>query len=91
MNRIIKAVLVASTLALPIAAATTPVFAQDTLSMGHSMLLGSLMNNLNRMGIPTDNINDLTLNQVAEIRGIMEQSDMADNTKKRRIEEILGQ
>jgi len=84
----VKALIVASAMALPMTAA--PVAAQDTLSMGQSMLVGSLVNSLTRMGIPTDNINNLTLSQIAEIRFILEE-DMATNQQAERIRSILAE
>lgn len=88
MNRSIKAVLVATTLALPLAA---PVVAQDTSTMadGQSMLVDGLENNLQRMCIDTSGINDLTLNQIAEIRGILERDESSDELQRDRIQGIL--
>lgn len=89
MNRSIKVALVATTLALPLAA---PVVAQDmsTMADGQTMLVDGLTNNLERMGIDTSGVNDLTLNEVAEIRGILERDEASDAVQKSRIESILN-
>lgn len=88
MKTTVKALIVAGTLALPMAG---PVAAQDTatISMGQSMLIGSLMNSLNRMNIDTSNVNSLTLSEIAEIRGILEDDDTPETQQKKDIEAIL--
>lgn len=85
MKSSLKALLVAATLAVP----AVPAIAQDSMEMGQSMLVGALVNSLNRFGISTDNVDQLTLAEIAEIRGIVNDDSMGDNNKRSQIENVL--
>lgn len=56
---------------------------------GYDMLQTALMSDFERIGIPTDQVDNLTLGQVAAIKGIVE-SDGDDNQKKGQIEAIIA-
>ncbi|PWJ10068.1 hypothetical protein [Jannaschia seohaensis] len=60
----------------------------QSMGQGYDMLTTALMSDFERMGIPTDVLDDLTLAQVAEIKDIVEADD-SDNFKKGRIEAII--
>lgn len=88
MNTNLKAVLVATGLALPMAA---PAFADmDDLRNGEEMLKSGLSQQLDDYGIETDDMMDLTLAEVAEIRGILADDSGSDQVKKQSLEEIVN-
>ncbi len=43
-----------------------------------NMLTGAIYNDLRAMGLPTDNIGNLTLNQITQIKGLIEQEGMGN-------------
>ena len=63
-------------------------FAQN-MGEGFNMLQAALENDFQRMGIPTDTLDDLTLGQIAAIKSIVE-SNESDNQMKGRIEAIIA-
>ena len=88
MNTNLKAALVATGLALPLAA---PAFADmDDFRTGEEMLKSGLSQQLDDYGIETDNMMDLTLAEVAEIRGILADDSGSDQVKKQSLEEIVN-
>ncbi len=66
--------------------------AQSTPGMGegYDMLQTALMNDFTALGIATDELEGLTLGQIAAIKGIVEEDD-SDSNKKSRIEAIIDQ
>lgn len=77
------------TLATMAALATAPAFAQSSATQGFDMLTGALYNSFNSMGIDTSGINDLSLNQIAQIKAILDRDDTGGG-KKSHIEVILA-
>jgi hypothetical protein len=69
-------------------AAAAPVMAQG-MSMGFDMLTGAVFNALQARGLPTDNINALSLSQIAIIKGILD-SDDNDGNKTQAIKAIIN-
>ncbi len=72
--------------------AAGPVFADahsPTMGEGFDMLQTALMSDFERMGIPTDSLDDLTLGQIAAIKAVVESSD-SDTQKKGQIEAIIS-
>lgn len=65
-----------------------PVLAQSDMETGQSMLMDGLETQLNRLGIDTDNVDYLTLAEVAEIRSIIFE-DNSQNSKRDQIEDVL--
>ena len=65
--------------------------AQDrtVVGAGFSMLQTALVSDFERMGIPTDTLNNLTLGQIAAIKQVVE-SDDQEGQKKGRIEAIIA-
>lgn len=65
--------------------------AQSTPSMGegYDMLQTALMNDFTELGISTDELEGLTLGQIAAIKGIIESSD-DESQRKGRIEAIIA-
>ncbi|MGB3556067.1 MAG: hypothetical protein WBA25_15675 [Jannaschia sp.] len=59
------------------------------MSAGFDMLQAALMSDFERMGIPTDALDDLTLGEISAIKQIVE-SDDNDGQKKGRIEAIIA-
>jgi hypothetical protein len=59
------------------------------MSEGYNMLQTALMSDFERLGIPTDTLDDLTLGQIAAIKDIVEGED-ADPTKRERVEAIIA-
>lgn len=84
MTRKLLALVTAASISV---AAAAPVTAQG-MSMGFDMLTGAVFNALQSRGLPTDNINDLSLSQIATIKGILD-SDDNDGQKTRSIKAIL--
>lgn len=82
MTRIL-ALATAATLSL------APVAQAQTMEMEFNMLTGAVFNALQSMGLPTDNIQNLSLSQIAQIRNIMS-SDDSEGQKTQRIEQIIG-
>ena len=59
------------------------------MGMEFNMLTGAVFNELNQRGLPTDNIQELTLSQLAIIKGILD-SDESEGTKTNNIKAILA-
>ena len=85
MTRKLLALVTAASISV---AAAAPVMAQG-MSMGFDMLTGAVFNALQSRGLPTDNINDLSLSQIATIKGILD-SDDNDGNKTQSIKAILN-
>ena len=90
MKTTITAAILSAGLALPMAA---PAVAQNSdeaaLSMGQSMLLGALTNELQRLDIDTSNLNDLTLAEIAEIHTVLSDDESSDIVKTQELQEIV--
>ncbi|UWQ20893.1 hypothetical protein [Jannaschia sp. W003] len=83
-----KRILLATTFA---AMSTGAAFADAhmmNMSEGFNMLQTALMADFERMGIPTDTLDDLTLGQIAAIKQIVESED--ESNQKNRIEAIIA-
>jgi hypothetical protein len=61
----------------------------ETMGEGYNMLEAALMGDFERLGIPTETLDDLTLGQVAAIKNIVESEDN-DNQTKGQIEAIIA-
>ncbi len=86
MNRKLVALTAAAVMSL---SATAP--AVQAMDMEFNMLTGAVYNALSSRGISTDGMSNLTLNQVGQIRGILDSDDIPDLQKTQRIEAILRQ
>lgn len=86
MNRTIATIATVSALTFGAAA-----FAQTASGMGqgYDMLQTALMSDFERIGIPTDQLDNLTLAQVAAIKGVIE-SEGDETQKKGQIEAIIA-
>jgi len=69
--------------------ALTPATAQ-TMGEGFNMLTGIIYNELVQRDIPTDNIRDLSLAQLAQIKAILE-GEESESKKTDRIKAIMAQ
>ena len=78
-------------LALATAATITlaPALQAQTMDMEMNMLTGAVFNALQSRGLPTDNINELSLAEIATIQNIL-RSDESEGQKTQRIEAILN-
>ena len=68
-------------------AAAAPVSAMD---MEFNMLTGAVYNALKAQGFDTSNIDSLTLNEIAQIKSLLEGDDMG-NAARARINKILAE
>ncbi|CTQ50086.1 hypothetical protein [Jannaschia donghaensis] len=59
-----------------------------TMGQGFDMLQTALMSDFDRMGIPTDTLDDLTLGQLAAIKSVLEDGD--ESNDKGRVEAIIA-
>ena len=77
-------------LALATAATITlaPAVQAQTMEMEFNMLTGAVFNALQSRGLPTDNIQELSLSEIATIRNILN-SDESEGQQTQRIETIL--
>ena len=85
MTTTIKALAIAATLALPVAA---PVSAQTA---GQSMLVAQVMNELGRMGFNDVNLEDVTLSELVEIEKVLKGEGSSEASQRTRIENILAE
>ena len=69
--------------------AVAPATAQS-MGEGFNMLTGIIYNEFVQRNIPTDNIRDLSLAQLAQIKGILE-GDEPESKKTDRIKAIMAQ
>jgi len=83
MTRKIIALVTAATISL---AAAAP--AVHAMGMEFNMLTGAVYNALKSRGLPTDNIDTLTLSQIATIKDIVD-SDASEGQKNQRIKAVL--
>ena len=85
MKRILAAAATIATLSAGAAFAEA-----HTVSMGegYNMLQTALMSDFERMGIPTEQLDNLTLGQIAAIKDIVESED--ESSQKRQIEAIIA-
>lgn len=81
MTRKLLALAVASTMALTAAPAVNAM-------EGLNMLTGAVFNSLRAMNLPTDNIDQLTLAQIAQIKNLVDGGE-SEGTKRQRIKVIL--
>ena len=77
-----------SALAVAAAVATTGASMATAMEMEFNMLTGAVFNELKKRGLPTDNINELSLSQIAIIKDIID-GDEPEGVKNNRIEAIL--
>ncbi|MEP2781615.1 MAG: hypothetical protein ABJP33_04245 [Pseudoruegeria sp.] len=84
-----KALMISAALALPMAGSVSAMTDEETMSMGHSMLTGSIFNSLQSSGLDTSGINNLTLNEAAQISGILRDNSENEVDKKSKIKLIL--
>ncbi|MBT8456676.1 MAG: hypothetical protein HKO95_12735 [Rhodobacteraceae bacterium] len=77
-----------SALAIAAAVATTGASMATAMDMEFNMLTGAVFNELKSRGLPTDNIDQLSLSQIAIIKGIVDGDD-SEGTKTNRIQAIL--
>ena len=79
--------------ALAAFATTASAQADGTMSEGYDMLTAALSNDFDRIGLSmsTDDLDGLTLGQIAAIKSIVDSSDSNDGEKKSRIEAIINQ
>ena len=70
---------------------TAAVAEQHMVSMGegYDMLSMALSNDFERLGIPTDTLDDLTLGQIAAIKAVLEADDSSDDAKTQ-VEAIIA-
>ncbi|MDJ0824591.1 MAG: hypothetical protein QNJ16_03720 [Rhodobacter sp.] len=80
-----KLVALTTAAAISLAAAAPAVQAMD---MEFNMLTGAVFNALKSRGIPTDNIDTLTLSEIAVIKGILD-SDDSEGSKTQSIKNIV--
>lgn len=75
-------------LALATAATIGLTGAAVAMDMEFNMLTGAIYNELKARNLPTDNIDGLSLSQIATIKGILD-SDDSEGEKTQRIKTIL--
>ena len=88
MNRTITTLATVAALATG-GAAFADSHPSSEMGQGFDMLQTALMSDFERMGIPVDSLDDLTLGQIAAIKAIVE-SDDQDGQKKGQIEAIIA-
>ncbi len=76
-------------LAIAAAAATTGGTAAVAMDMEFNMLTGAVFNELRSRNLPTENIDKLSLSQIAIIKGIVD-GDESEGEKTNRIQAILA-
>jgi hypothetical protein len=86
MTRKLVALLTAATISM---AAAAPSFAQ-AMGMEFNMLTGAVYNALKSRGLPTDGMDGLTLNQVGQIRAILDDDSLSETNQTQRIQAILA-
>ncbi|SLN56109.1 hypothetical protein PSA7680_02925 [Pseudoruegeria aquimaris] len=89
MKQQLKALMAAATLMVPTAGAVSAMTDADVMSMGHSMLVGAIVNQLSSSGLDTSGVSKLTLNEAAQISLILRDGSESEVDKTRRIELIL--
>ncbi len=89
MKSPIKALMIAATLALPMAGSVSAMTDDEVMSMGHSMLTGGIYNALKGSGLNTDAIAKLTLGEAALISNILRDGSETSQTKDFKIKKIL--
>ncbi len=87
MNRTIATIATIS--ALTFGGAAIAQTAPSGMGEGYDMLQTALMSDFEQMGIPTSELDNLTLGQVAAIKGIVE-SEGNESQKKGEIEAIIA-
>ncbi len=83
MNRTI------ATAALIAALTVGGVATAQTMGEGYDMLQTALMSDFERMGIPVDTLDNLTLGQIAAIKAVVESSN-SESQQKGEIEAIIA-
>jgi len=83
MKRKFTALAAAAALSLTLAAPAANAMQQE-----FNMLTGAVYNSLSQMGLPTDNIQNLTLSEIAQIQLILTGGG-SDGTKKNQVQAIL--
>ncbi|WP_299651822.1 hypothetical protein [uncultured Jannaschia sp.] len=74
--------------AATIAALSTGAAFAQTMGEGYNMLQTALMSDFERMGIPTEELDNLTLGQIAAIKEVVESED--ESNQKSQIEAIIA-
>ncbi len=85
MTRKLAALLTAAAIS---AAAVAP--AAQAMNMEFNMLTGAVYNALKARNLPTDVIDTLTLDQVGQIRAVLDDDSIADSNKTQRIKAIIA-
>lgn len=83
MKRTMTAFVTAATLAMG------SVPAAHAMDQEFNMLTGAVFNALSALNVDTSGISDLSLRQIAQIKGILD-SDDTENLKKTRVEAIMN-
>ena len=83
-----KRILLATTFAALGTAAVADGHTTGTMGEGFDMLTAALMADFERMGIPTDVLDDLTVGQLAAIKATLEDGD--ESNDKGQIEAIIA-
>ncbi|CUH38066.1 hypothetical protein JSE7799_01361 [Jannaschia seosinensis] len=89
MIRTVTALATAATLSFSGMAFAEAHMSASSMNEGYNMLQTALMSDFDRLGIPTDTMDDLTLGQIAAIKSILE-SDDDENQTKVQIEAIIA-
>ena len=84
MTRKLVALVTAATISL---AAAAP--AVHAMGMEFNMLTGAVYNALKTHGVATDGVDSLTLNQIGQIRSIVDDDGIPESNKKQRIQAIV--
>lgn len=89
MTSTLKAIALATTLGLTAATSVSAQTDGATINMGHSMLVGALVNSLARLGVDSSGINNLTLTEVVQLRAVLTDQETSEGDKKSGAETIL--
>lgn len=89
MTSTIKAIALATTLALTAATSVAAQSDEDMIGMGQSMLVGALVNSLARAGVDSSGINNLSLTEIVQLRSVLTDTSMGESDRKRGAETIL--
>ena len=78
-------------LAAAAALTTATVPAVNAMEQEFNMLTGAVYNALSGIGADTDGIGELTIGQIAQIKGILDSGDLSNDEKKDRVAAIMAQ
>ncbi len=71
------------------AAATSLPTSAIAMENEHNMLVGAVYNSLRQFGVETDNIDQLTLQEIVELKTILSGDSMSEAQKRTQIEALL--